>query len=638
MRVTEQEEGTLFIRPEMTDYIRTLMRSTAPGDVLTALQDVLRQRGYATARVRLGSQSPCEENASSVTAPDGRCWTFALPDVEETLIVEIRTHPEDKPMPAELQPYIELAQDTLQRILLERQHRARLGLVVERLGASVDEPHVLTSLLEEILDIYDMHDAYVLRYQEESSDFRVEAIAHRSEDIPPAQPGHIFDLNMCSAHALVLETGTPQWFIRGGEPDLNLWEWGVFYSPQSTRALLIPFWLNTQEMGILGVGGDKMGLLEEDLLFLLRYSTLAIERAHAFQEALQHRRETELILNRTLAGILLLDSHFRVQRANEAAARFWHTHPSLLMGKSADELFGPSFLLPQGPLHRTQEGTCTVESVEWTLEVGEEERTLLLSITPWTGNGEEAGYVISFLDMTEHKRLERLKEQMLANVTHELRTPIAVIRGYAELLLSQLPPDAPPLWPEALHIIEQRANDLLDMVVMYLDLAQLEANGHTLHRELVSVPTVVEELVTQLMGRIRHPLDVAVDIAPEARQVYADPHLFSQIVRHLLDNAMKFTAAGGHVWLRVWEEDGDFHMEVGDTGMGIPAQEVNHIFERFYRASNVEYGIPGSGLGLTLVEEAVRAHGGTIEVNSEEGKGTVIHLTLPQAVPETRND
>ncbi len=535
-------------------------------------------------------------------------------------------------MPPIVETYGRMAQEALQRIWRDRHDREQLFIRLEHIGAVVRSEDVLQTLSRVFLDTSPAHSACVLRYLEETASLRVEAADFRTREAPLAQRGHVFDQAMCPSFMHVLEKGTPLLFARGGDRDLSHWEWNVFFPPSATHVLVLPFWLSVRDLGLFCLAGDE-GLKElpmSDVRLLLQYTTLALERAAIFEEALHRRAEVETLLQRTLAGILLVTPHWRVNRANEAAAHIWQTTPDQLVGRPVSELLGNAFLDLQHRL-ATQ---CTVDQpFEWTLQVNEQKYTLLLTFAPLDEEGEK-GYIISFLDVTERERLKRLKEQMLANVTHELRTPIAVIRGYAELLMSQLPGDVPPLWPEALHIIQQRANDLLDMVEMYLDLAQLEANGHQIHREPVSVPSIVEELITRLMGRLRHALQVDVDIARDAHQAWVDVHLFQQILRHLLENAMKFTPGGGHVWVKVWAADHDLHIEVGDTGMGIPAQELSHIFERFYRASNVEYGIPGSGLGLTLVEEAVRAHGGSIDVSSEEGKGTVIHVVLPQAVFE----
>ncbi len=611
---------------KLTEYIRTLLRSRTPAQVTETLQHALRSHGYPRARVRLLPHPPCPE--PELTSP---CWHFPLAAGEQELLIEIPELERHEDMPPVIETYVNLARDALQRVLDEQEDKQRLFNLLEHVGASMYPEEILNTLVRLLLDTYNVESVAIFRYLEEPPALRVEAVGHRDKEGPLAQPGHVFHRTMCPTFADVLEHGRPTLFVRGGSPDLTAWEWNVFFTPTETHVLVLPFWLSTRDLGLVSIGGgeDVAHLAAEDVRLMLQYTTLALERAQIFAEALRRRAEVETLLRHTLAGILLVGPDWVVKRANEAAAHLWQTTPQALVGRPISELLGESFLNMQS---RFTDPQCrTDQPLEWTVEVDEREFTLLLTISSLNGD-ETSGYLISFLDITERERLKRLKEQMFANVTHELRTPIAVIRGYAELLMSQLPSDAPPLWPEALRIIEQRADDLLDMVEMYLDLAQLEANGHTVYREYVSVPTVVGELVTRLMERLRHALDVKVNIAKEAHRAWVDAHLFEQIVRHLLENAMKFTPAGGHVWIRAWAEGQDLHLEVEDTGMGIPAEELGLIFDRFYRASNVEYGIPGSGLGLTLVEEAVRAHGGTIEVSSEEGKGTVIHVVLPGAV------
>jgi signal transduction histidine kinase/HAMP domain-containing protein len=231
------------------------------------------------------------------------------------------------------------------------------------------------------------------------------------------------------------------------------------------------------------------------------------------------------------------------------------------------------------------------------------------------------------------RELDAMKSDFLATVQHELRTPLTAILGMSDLLEMcwEMWDDAPKL--EAVHDIQLAAKNLYDIVETLIDFSLLEADTLGLNPTQARVRSAVEQAVNQVSERIKGGLSVSLDLdIPEDAEVYADPDRFLQVMRALVDNAVKFTPKGGHVRVRTGQNGSadKLRVDVVDDGMGIPPDALPRIFERFYQVDNSatrKYG--GTGMGLALVQRLVHAHGAEVEVESEPGKGTRFSLIWP---------
>ncbi|HEU0078008.1 MAG TPA: ATP-binding protein, partial [Longimicrobiaceae bacterium] len=249
------------------------------------------------------------------------------------------------------------------------------------------------------------------------------------------------------------------------------------------------------------------------------------------------------------------------------------------------------------------------------------------------------GAVLVFLDVTELRRLEDVRRDFVANASHELKTPLTAIRGYSETLLDEnLPPELRRRFAE---VVKENADRLQRIVDDLLDLSRIESGGWRAEPEEVAVAEAAEEAWAALEeDASARGVAFEVRIAPGCDHVRADPSALRQVFTNLLHNALRHTPAGGEVtvsadcaapapdappgrWLRI---------EVADTGSGIPAVHLPRIFERFYRVDNARARAEGgTGLGLAIVRHLVESHGGTVEAESELGRGTVVRFTLPAA-------
>jgi signal transduction histidine kinase len=226
------------------------------------------------------------------------------------------------------------------------------------------------------------------------------------------------------------------------------------------------------------------------------------------------------------------------------------------------------------------------------------------------------------------RELDRLKDEFVSLVSHELRTPLTSIRGYIELLLDDCEPGTNER--RYLEIVDRNSERLLELVSDLLFLAQIEAGKLGIERGQVDLSKIVDECIeTSSPVADSRGIELVAKVDRVAR-LQGDRARLAQVLDNLVSNGLKFTQSGGRVEVRLRAENGTAVLEVEDTGVGIPAEEQEHLFERFFRSSTATANaIPGTGLGLTITKAIVERHGGRIEVESAEDAGTTVRVHLP---------
>lgn len=242
----------------------------------------------------------------------------------------------------------------------------------------------------------------------------------------------------------------------------------------------------------------------------------------------------------------------------------------------------------------------------------------------------------SFRSMASHlSELDRMKADFMSIATHELKTPINVVSGYAELIQEGVYGEVGEKQQDALTSIQEQARILTQLVNQLLDISRLEAGGLKLEMHLFSV--------TELMERVRRTFDVLAhrngieltveqDASTPASVQGDQDRLRDQVLGNLLANALKFTPQGGTITVRSRGTDGSLVIEVADSGEGMPADQLPHVFDKYFQIGE-QARSKGAGLGLTIADEIVNAHGGDISVESVEGEGTMFTIILPVAQP-----
>ncbi|MGB0614121.1 MAG: sensor histidine kinase, partial [Miltoncostaeaceae bacterium] len=241
--------------------------------------------------------------------------------------------------------------------------------------------------------------------------------------------------------------------------------------------------------------------------------------------------------------------------------------------------------------------------------------------------------VLSLRDVTQERALARTRRELVANVSHELKTPVAAIRGFLELMEDEsMPAEAQQ---EFLGLMNAEAARLQRLVDEQLQLARLDSGGLPLERQHIDLASVVRDAARpRAVLAAREGVDLRVE-APGPVPIEGDPARLEQVLLILLDNAARHTPAGGAITVTIHAEGGDAVMAVADTGEGIRPEAIASVFDRFYRADAARErdGRQGAGLGLAIARGIARAHGGDITVRSEPGRGAVFTVRLPRDLP-----
>lgn len=350
-------------------------------------------------------------------------------------------------------------------------------------------------------------------------------------------------------------------------------------------------------------------------------NTMASELAARIEDAQSDRRTRDLVLAALDEGVVLMDEPGGVRYANPAANR--------LLGRMAGDFPLAEQGAPQQPfippvLRRLVGQAFEAGTVrEQELEIGRESRTVLATAFPAGGEGL---VLLVLRDVTEARKVDAIRRDFVAAASHELKTPVSSIQATAETLSHALieDPDAARRFVANL----QRDSERLSRIVMdLLDLSRLESERPAL--ESVRLDLLAREEVERLGERTREA-GLAVEVAGEPVTIRGSRKDLSLVFSNLLDNAVRYTRAGGTIRVHVSGNNGEATVTVSDTGVGIPARELPRIFERFYRvdrARSRETG--GTGLGLAIVKHVAEQHGGNIEATSELGKGSTFVVRLP---------
>ncbi|MFJ8893265.1 sensor histidine kinase [Leifsonia sp. NPDC102414] len=252
-------------------------------------------------------------------------------------------------------------------------------------------------------------------------------------------------------------------------------------------------------------------------------------------------------------------------------------------------------------------------------------------------NGHRVGFIFVATDMTQAREFARLKDEFVGLISHELRTPLSSILGYLELMRDD---EDDPLSQEQLQylgVAERNAHRLLRLVGDLLFTAQVESGRFPLEqKDLELGPLVTASVESARPVATNAGVALTAELPEESVTIFGDPLRIGQSIDNLVSNAIKFTPSGGRVTVALSRDGGDAVIAVTDTGIGIPAVELGQLSNRFFRASTAtRNAVPGVGLGLTITKAIVTAHGGSIDIASEEGVGTTISLRLPLEVAAT---
>ncbi len=238
-----------------------------------------------------------------------------------------------------------------------------------------------------------------------------------------------------------------------------------------------------------------------------------------------------------------------------------------------------------------------------------------------------------FYDLTEIKESEKMKRDFITNASHQLKTPLTAIQGYAETLIDDPKMDL-GIRQEFLSKIKSKSIEVSDLVVKLLKLSKLESNAEKIQPALLDVVKTIQDLEKKFEGNLKkHQIQLIHEFQSEEISLLTDVALFQLVLDNLLENAIKYSKQGGKVFIKVVEVDGNIQLSIRDEGIGIPKQDQSRIFERFFRSSNAEnHAHDGIGIGMALVKSALERMEGSIQIISDQNEGTEIVLSFPKKV------
>lgn len=393
--------------------------------------------------------------------------------------------------------------------------------------------------------------------------------------------------------------------------------------PESLIALALRH--ENRYYGVLWAAYNKQRAFSDaDLRFistLASQASLAVANIRLFLTVELSRRQLEAILNSTPDPVLVTDAANRLILANPAAEHVFSV--TIRRGERPD--FEKTIQI--GGLRELLQASSTErQSGEIAMPDG---KTYLAMASPMTAEGKTVGRVCILRDVTQLKEIDTLKSEFVSTVSHDLRSPLTLMRGYATML--EMAGDLNEQQKNYARMIVQGVDNMARLVNNLLDLGRIDF-GVGLQVESIPVLDILERVTGSLQMQAKQKeISLGVEIPKDLpHAIEADAALLQQALYNLVENGLKYTSPGGTVTIHLQTSPSELTFAVQDSGIGIPANDLPRLFEKFYRGTNREaLAQRGTGLGLAIVKSIAERHGGSVWVESELGKGSTFHLKIP---------
>jgi two-component system phosphate regulon sensor histidine kinase PhoR len=485
---------------------------------------------------------------------------------------------------------------------------ARLGTSINR---HLELDQVLTSIVDAAVRLTGAEEGSLMLLDQPSGELYIRAARN-------------FDEQFVHTFRLKVEDSLAGEVIRTGKPillDAN--------SPKKIKTsflvyslVFVPLMQEGRAVGLLGVDNRSAGrpLTDGDLSLmqaLAEYAVIALENARLYEATQSHLRQLETILQGVEDGVLITDPEGNLILANRAARTLFALGDLPLAGQSFQDAVLNSDL--QFVFSRRNADDPRLRRTEIVMA---DERIFNAGVTPIAG----VGFAIILHDITHLKEMDRLKSEFVSAVSHDLRSPLTTILGYVDLIERAGPVTAQQ--KEFISRIQGSVGSITTLITDLLDLGKIES-GIDLHKEPVQIAVQARSALESIRARAEQKrIQMAVTLQEGLPPLSGNPTRLRQMVFNLLDNAVKYTPNRGTIALSCQMEEGQILLRVSDTGIGIPLSEVPQVFNKFYRATNVQNTV-GTGLGLSIVKSIVDIHNGRMWVDSILGQGTTFTIVLP---------
>jgi len=403
----------------------------------------------------------------------------------------------------------------------------------------------------------------------------------------------------------------------------------------------LPLAARQEVVGLLFIFRSYSGVFSSNDYSLLssfaNQAAIAVQNAQLYGQVNQERVRLNMLLDTMADGMLILNAKNWVERCNPAFSRMVNRPMEEIQNNAHDQIIQWA-QPPDGlTLEQAESGGWPLTPhaylyVEGNLKRFNNQPPLPVGITYTPLLSPEGGLlniIATVRDITRFRQADELKSAFISIISHELKTPVALIKGYVGTLRRDDAQWDPEIVQDSLAVIEDEADRLAGLIENLLDASRLQAGGLPLKRSDVSLPDLARRIAKRMQVQTtRHT--IVVDFPPDFPIVLADETRIEQVITNLVNNSIKY-APGGEIRISGRVRQGNAITCVSDEGPGIAPDDIPHIFDRFYRGPEMALQTQGAGLGLYLARAIIEAHDGRIWVDSEPGKGGRICFTLPVA-------
>ncbi|PKN94620.1 MAG: hypothetical protein CVU44_05920 [Chloroflexi bacterium HGW-Chloroflexi-6] len=437
----------------------------------------------------------------------------------------------------------------------------------------------------------------------------------------------------------------PRWVVSQGS------------SQDHRSAVIAPLVVGEDVIGAIMVFHRRVSFFNEDSLEMVKaigsQVAIAINNAQLYElirdqaerlgsylrsQQMEASRQTA-ILEAVADGVLVTNSSNTISFVNPSAEKILDLDSTQITGRSLENfagLFGKSSQAWMQTVSEWSENSASHSGETYAEQLSlDNGRVALVHLAPVVWQSEFLGTVSIFRDITHEVEVDRLKSEFVATVSHELRTPMTSIRGYVDILLMGAAGELSQGQLHFLEIVKSNTERLNILVNDLLDISRIETGRVTLSLQALDLREVADEVVSDVMRRSQEedkPMAIVVDAQPDLPRALVDPDRIQQIIGNLVDNAYNYTPKDGKITIHIHSDGSDVQVDVQDTGVGIPLEDQDRVFERFFRGEDpLVLATPGTGLGLSIVSQLVEMHHGKIWMKSSgiPGDGSTFSFTVP---------
>jgi signal transduction histidine kinase/GAF domain-containing protein len=410
-------------------------------------------------------------------------------------------------------------------------------------------------------------------------------------------------------------------------PDVSMDKDFVRFASMTNSLICVPVIRDTQVIAVVTIESKRLnGFTDDHLQFVEKLAAragVAIDNARLFAETKREREKLSHILNSIADAVVVIGWDGRLSMINPsafAALRLYITENYI--GQEFSDLFEHTPLTAMF-------GRAEISGETAVDEVNLNDRTFHITISPH----ENVGWLMVMHDITPFKEMDKLKNELIQTVSHDLKQPLAVMNGYTELLLLHRQFDATGI--NFMEMVRKSIANMRQLIDDLLDMAKIES-GIRLNLQPIHVKGLISECLDLLQPSILNKhMQVTMPIADDVPPALADRARLQQILINLISNAVKYTPPEGKIKITAEKRDTMVRIAIQDNGLGISPEDQAHIFDRFYRVRRPETdSIEGTGLGLAIVKSLVETHNGRIGLESRLGEGSTFYVTFPLALTE----